>query len=408
MGVEGWMAQRYLRAPHRPPLLRLVSWLSVLGVGAGVVALEVALAMNTGFRGALADRLLEMTAHVNIQPTGRQGLADWRGLATQVETLPDVQAVAPALYNTVLLSANGQARGVVLKGVDPERERATDRALAHLVAGDAAFAPDADGIPALVVGQVLAREFHLSVNDYVTLTAPQLTLSPLGPVPRAGRFRVTGIFASGLYDFDANWVLVPLGAAQRLAGLGDVVGVVEVRLRDPARATAVAERLVRRLGSDYRITTWMEQNRALFRALSLEKLVTALFVGLITFVAGMNILVALSLAVVEHAPDMAVLMALGARRRQVHNIFLYQGLLMGLIGTLGGGLLGYAGCWAADRWRLIPLNPEIYAISYVPFRPTPADALWVAAVALGVSALATLYPARAAARLEPVDILRYQ
>lgn len=408
MRFASWMALRYLRSPRKPALLRLVSWLAVLGVAAGVVALEVALAMNTGFRRTLTERLLELTAHVNVKPANQEGIRDWRSLADRLAQLPGVRVVSPALYNTVLLAANGQARGVVLKGVDPAREQQADRALAHLVAGSARFAPDAEQVPAVVIGRVLAEQMRLRVGDYLTLTSPQGTLTPLGLVPRAARFRVAGIFDSGFYDFDANWVLVTLSAAQQLAGIGDVVGLLEVRLREPDRAPAVAQQIERLLGARFQTTTWIEENRALFRALRLEKLVTGLFIGLITFVAGLNILVALTLAVAERATDIAVLMALGARRAQVRSIFLWEGLWVGGVGTLVGSLVGYGGCWLADRWRLVPLNPEIYSISYVPFSPSLRDAVGVTVLALTVSVLATIYPARAAARLQPVEILRYQ
>lgn len=408
MKFEGWVALRYLRSPFKPALLRLVTWLSVVGVAAGVIALVVALSMDSGFRSALSSRLLEVTAHVNLKPKGDEGIRDWRPLVARLAKTPGVKSIAPAIYNTVLISANGQAQGGVLKGVNPRLEIASDQALQRIESGAANFAPDKNGIPAIMIGHILAQSLRLRVGQYLTVTGPQGTLTPFGLVPQPRRFRVAGIFNSGFYDYDANWTFVTLGAAQNVAGIGDLVSVLEVRLFDPDRAPQVAQTLLREAGSGYDATTWMQQNRALFRALSLEKLVTAIFIGLITFVAGLNILVALALTVVDRAGDIAVLMTMGARRRQVRRIFLLQGLTVGVIGTVIGLVIGYAVAWASNTWQLIPLNPEIYAISYVPFHTSALDAVWVAALALGVSVAATVYPAWSAARLQPVEILRYE
>lgn len=408
MSFEGWMALRYLRSPFKPALLRLVTWLSIVGVAAGVIALVVALSMDSGFRRALADRLLEVTAHVNLKPKGLEGIRGWRPLVARLAKTPGVRSVAPAIYNTVLISASGQAQGIVLKGVDPALEIASDRALGQLAGGAADFAPDADGVPAIILGRILAQQLQLSAGQYVTITSPQGSLTPFGMVPRSRRFRVTGIFDSGFYDYDASWAFVTLGSAQDLAGIGDLVSEIEVKLDDPGQAPVMARLLVKEAGPRFDATTWMEQNRALFRALSLEKLVTAIFIGLITFVAGLNILVALALTVVDRAGDIAVLMAMGARRRQVRNVFVYQGLAVGALGTAAGLAVGYAAAWVANAWRLIPLDPEIYAISYVPFRLNATDAIWISGLALGVSIAATIYPAWSAARLEPVEILRYE
>ena len=408
MKFEGWVALRYLRSPFKPALLRLVTWLSIVGVTAGVIALVISLSMDSGFRRALANRLLEVTAHVNLKPKGLEGVRDWRPLVARLMKTPGVKSVAPAIYNTVLVSGGGQAQGAVLKGVDPKLEIASDRALQKLVSGSADFSPDKNGIPAILIGRILARALHLRVGKYMTVISPEGSLTPFGLVPQGLRFRVAGIFDTGFYDYDANWAFVTLGSAQRLAGIGDLVSVLEVRLDDPDRAPAMARTLVKELGPGYKASTWMQENRALFRALSLEKLVTAIFIGLITFVAGLNILVALALTVVDRSGDIAVLMAMGARRRQVRNVFVLQGLTVGAIGTAIGLAVGYAMAWAANTWRLIPLNPEIYAISYVPFHTSALDAVWIAGLALAVSVAATVYPAWSAARLQPVEILRYE
>lgn len=406
MKFEWMVARRYLRSKHRPPVLRLVTILSVVGVAAGVATLVVALAMNTGFRRAIRDRLLVVTAHINLKPNGTDGIRNYSQLMGRLAKTPGVRSVTPAVYNTVLLSAHNDARGIVLKGIDPQLEERADSALSDIVAGHAQFTPDSFGIQAILIGQILAEDMDLSVGDYVTITSPQGSLTPFGMLPRSKRFRVNGIFNSGFYDYDANWTFITMRAAQDLAGIGDVVSVLEIRVNDLDRADEIASVITKQAGSGYHTTTWEEENRALFRAMSLEKLVTAIFIGLITFVAGLNILVVLAMTVTDKAHDIAVLMTLGARRLQVRNIFVVQGFLVGVAGTAIGLILGYSFAWTANHWRLVPLNPEIYAVPYVPFHSNAWDALWIAAASLAICTMATVYPARAASGTRPVEILR--
>ena len=408
MRFEWFVAQRYLRSPYRPAVLRLVTLLSVLGVAAGVATLVIALSMNTGFRETLQDRLLGVTAHISLTHPGSGGIKNYEEMARKLADLPGVRSVTPAVYQTVLLSFGGEARGVVTKGVDPQRERKSDEALERIVAGKLDFSPDADGIEALLIGKQLADEWRISPGDYVTITSPQGRLTPFGLIPRTRRFRVTGIFDSGFYDYDENWSFMTLAAAESLSGAGDLVNVLEVRLNQPERAAEVAEEVQRSAGPGFSATTWMEENHALFRALRLEKLVTAIFIGLITFVAGLNILVVLSMTVTDKARDIAVLRSLGARREQIRKVFLWQGVTIGAVGTLAGLILGYAFSFISGSYQLIPLDPQVYAVPYVPFHPSLFDGLWITAVAMGISIGATILPARAAVRLLPVEILRFE
>jgi lipoprotein-releasing system permease protein len=408
MRFEWFVARRYLRSPYRPAVLRLVTAFSVLGVSAGVATLVIALSMNTGFRETLQDRLLGVTAHVSLSKAGPGGIRDYEALAAKLASTPGVRSVTPATYETVLLSFASDARGIVTKGIDPERERRSDEALQRIVAGHLDFSPDADGIDALLVGKQLAAEWKLSPGDYVTLLSPQGRLTPFGMMPHTRRFRVAGVFDSGFYDYDENWCFLTLPAAQALSGAGDRVSVLEFRLDKPERAGEIARQLEQAAGPGFATTTWMEENRALFRALRLEKLVTAIFIGLITFVAGLNVLVVLSMTVTDKARDIAVLMSMGARREQIRRIFLWQGISIGATGTLAGLSVGYAFAWIAGTFHLIPLDPQVYAVAYVPFDPSVWDGLWITLVAMGISVGATMLPARAASRLLPVEILRYE
>lgn len=408
MQFEWFVARRYLRSPYRPAVLRLVTLLSVMGVTAGVATLVIALSMNTGFRETLQDRLLGVTAHVSLTRPGSGGIRNYEEMAAKLAALTGARSVTPAVYQTVLLSFAGQARGVVTKGVDPERERQSDEAWQRIVAGRLDFSPDADGIESILVGRQLAEEWRLLPGDYVTLTSPQGRLTPFGLLPRTRRFRVAGVFDSGFYDYDENWCFLTLAAAQELSGAGRVANVLEFRLNRPERAGEIAEQVRQAAGQGYAATTWMEENRALFRALRLEKLVTTIFIGLITFVAGLNILVVLSMTVTDKARDIAVLVSVGARREQIRKIFLWQGIIIGATGTLSGLVIGYAFSFVAGNYHLIPLDPQVYAVPYVPFHPSVMDGVWITTIAMGISIGATILPARAAVRLLPVEILRYE
>ena len=408
MRFEWFVARRYLRSPYRPAVLRLVTLFSVIGVAAGVATLVIALSMNTGFRETLQERLLGVTAHVSLTRPGSGGIKNYEEMAAKLSAIPGMRSVTPAVYQTVLLSFAGQARGVVTKGVDPERERQSDEALQRIVAGRLDFSPDADGIESILVGRQLAEEWRLLPGDYVTLTSPQGRLTPFGLLPRTRRFRVAGVFDSGFYDYDENWCFLTLAAAQELSGAGGVANVLEFRLNRPERADEIAEQVRQAAGQGYAATTWMEENRALFRALRLEKLVTTIFIGLITFVAGLNILVVLSMTVTDKARDIAVLVSVGARREQIRKIFLWQGIIIGATGTLSGLVIGYAFSFVAGNYHLIPLDPQVYAVPYVPFHPSVLDGVWITTIAMGISIGATILPARAAVRLLPVEILRYE
>lgn len=408
MTFEWMVARRYLRSPHRPAVLRLVTALSIVGVAAGVATLVIALAMDTGFGTTMQERLVGVTAHINLSRPHSEGIPDYQQLAERLARVPHVRSATPAIYQTVLLSASPRGQGAELKGIIPALEEKSDEALHRIVSGKADFSPDADGIPAIVFGQMLADNLAVRVGDYVFSSSAQGKLTPFGIIPSTKRFRVTGIFNSGFYDFDANWAFVQMADAQSLAGVGDQASVIEFRIDDVARAPEIAAEIEKAAGAGYQTETWMEQNRSLFRALRMEKLVTAIFVGLITFVAGLNILVVLSMTVTDRVRDIAVLMSMGARRAQLRGVFLLQGISIGGVGTGFGLLIGYGVSWLAGTYKLIPLDPEVYSIPYVPFAPNFLDAIWIALAALLICTAATVVPARAASRVSPVEILRYE
>ncbi len=409
MRFSTFLAFRFLRAKHKPGVLRLITGLAVFGVAAGVASLVLALAMNNGFRQAIQEGLLGATAHVSLTRPAGDGIRDYRALAEKLSRLPHVRAVAPAVYETVLIASGSRAKGVVLKGVEPAAENRIGNILRSVPAQTlSSLGPDENRVEGLLLGKVMAQELHVAAGDWVTITSPQGHLTPFGIVPRTKRYRVAGIFDSGFYDYDTGWVFGDLRSVQALLGLGDIASILEFRLDDLNLANGAGRELVRVAGEGFSATNWMEQNKALFRALRLEKLVTALFIGLIVFVAGLNILVLLVMTVNQKTRDIAILVAMGATPAQIARAFISQGLAIGVLGTLVGLVAGNGLSWLSNHFHLIPLNPEIYAISYLPFRAQLADGIWITLAAAVISWAATLYPARSAAAILPVEILRYQ
>jgi len=273
--------------------------------------------------------------------------------------------------------------------------------LAGVHARVAAMAP-------IVLGKDMAENLGAKVGDVVLVTSPQGELTPYGMVPKYNRFRVVGIFSSGFFDYDSSWAFARLSDAQQLFGLGDLVSVIEFKVDDIYKAGEISRELEDAAGKGFMATNWMEQNKALFRALRLERVVTFITIGLIVFVAALNILISLIMLVMEKTKDIAVLMSMGTRKAQVRNVFIAQGVLIGVIGTVIGLILGYSLSYAGGHYHMISLSPEVYSIDYVPFAPRAADGVLVALVAVGVSFVATLYPSWSASRILPAETLRYE
>jgi len=409
MRFELFVALRYLKAKRRQSVISVVTMISIIGVMAGVCALVVALAINNGFSEALEKSLLGATANVNLLRSKIDGIKDYEALTARLGRLPRVVACAPALYGEVLASFRSRAQGIVLKGIDPQREIHVGDLLLKLregsLGGLSQTFTDADPV---ILGKELAKSLGAYVGDTILITSPQGYLTPLEVVPKYRHFRVVGVFDSGFYDFDATWAFTNLPAAQRLLDLADVASVIEFKIDNIYRAAAVAEEIRAAAGKGYETTTWMEQNRSLLSALRLERLVTILTIGLIVVVAALNIFITLAMMVMEKNRDIAVLISMGARKRQVWAVFTLHGLLIGAFGTLLGLILGYGSSWLGGRYNLVPLQADVYALASVPFHARPWDGVWISLAALSISFLATLYPSLSAARLDPVEILRYE
>jgi lipoprotein-releasing system permease protein len=409
MTFEFFMALRYLKAKRRQAAISIITVISVLGVTAGVCALVIALAINNGFREELEKSLLGATADINLVRKENDGIRNYDQLAHRLASVPHVLADAPSLYEEALISSSSRAQGVLLKGIEPDEEVKVGTILRHLregsLAGLSETFPNADPI---IIGRDLATALGVFVGDTVMVTSPQGYLTPTGIVPKFRHFRVVGVFDSGFYDFDATWAFTNLAASQRLFDLADEVSVIGFKTDNVFRAGEVAEAIRREAGKGFETTTWIEQNHSLFSALRLERLVTVLTIGLIVVVAALNIFIALIMMVMEKNRDIAVLRSMGARQRQVWAVFTLHGVAIGSVGTFLGLVLGYGIAWLGNTYKLIPLQADVYALSSVPFHAHPLDGLWIAIAAITISFLATLYPSLAAARLNPVEILRYE
>jgi lipoprotein-releasing system permease protein len=458
MRFELFVATRYLRAKRRQAFIGVITGISVLGVAAGVASLIVALAINNGFRQDLQARLLGSTAHISLLRVQSDGIREWRPLLEKLSKQPHVVAAAPAIYEQVLISRGPRARGAVLKGMLPQYERKVSDLLKTVTLGSAAaleespaaagdprvvpearvgpgLRPGPDGavprphadtsqaqspddlagvqqrvaaMPPIILGKDLAEEIGATVGSVVLVTSPQGELTPFGMVPKYIRFHVAGIFNSGFFDYDSSWAFIRLSDAQELFGLGDVISVIQFKLDDIYLAGDLARALEQAAGHGFMATSWMEQNKPLFRALRLERVVTFITIGLIVFVAALNILISLIMMVMEKTKDIAVLMSLGTKKAQIRRVFIAQGVLIGVIGTAIGLVLGYVISWAGGHYHFISLSPEVYSIDYVPFAPRLIDGLIVALVSIGISLVATIYPSWSAARILPAEALRYE
>ena len=427
MRFELFIAARYLRAKRRQAVVGVITLISIAGVAAGVASLIVALAINNGFRQDLEKSLIRSTAHISLMRVQSDGIRNWRELTNQMERQPHVQAAAPALYEEVLISRGARSGGALLKGIVPESENRVSDLLRSMQTGSyGGLNPSASGsssgpnssigapesgplpYPPIVIGKDLADRVGATVGMVITAISPQGELSPFGPIPKYQRFKVIGIFKSGFYDYDSSWAFIRLGDAQQLFGLGDIATVIEVKIDDIYKAGEISTQIEQAAGPGFMTRNWMEQNQALFRALRLERVVTFITIGLIVLVAALNILIALIMMVMEKTRDIAVLMSLGVRQRQVRRVFMLQGVLIGIIGTGLGLILGYTLSWFGGHYRWISLSAEVYSIDYVPFAARPIDGILVAAVALGISLVATLYPSWSASRILPAEALRYE
>ena len=411
------IALRYLLAKRKQAFISVISFISTLGVAVGVMALVIALALMTGLQNELRDRIVGSNTHVYVW--NAKGIVDYHAEADKLRQLPHVTGAAPAILGQGLVSASRETNPIVVKGIDPVLEQqVTDIRRAMKSGSVDALAPAAgpgtggagrssarDGI---LIGNDLATKLGVGVGDTVSVLTPQEILTPNGLTLRPARLlRVAGIFSLGLYEFDSMYGYVAIDVAKRLFGK-DEVDLIQLRVDDLSRAPDVARSVVDRFGSDYASEDWSVMNKSLFTALSLEKMAVSMTIGLIVMVAALNIVASLVLLVMEKHRDIAILKTMGASAKSVTTIFMMQGLIIGIVGTTVGATAGYVASHVLDRYKVVRVPVDVYQVSYVPFRLMPLDFAIVIVVAIVICFIATIYPSRQAAKLDPAQALRYE
>ncbi|MBZ4659210.1 MAG: lipoprotein-releasing transporter permease subunit [Desulfacinum sp.] len=410
MNFELFVSLRYLLAKRRQAFISLITIISVAGVAVGVMALIVVLAVMNGFQQDLRDRILGVTSHAVIGHF-QGNFSDYRQVVTEVEQEDGVAAATPFVLTQVMMSSGRSVAGAILRGVDPKTAGRVTRLEQNLQSGSlqTALALSEDqSAPGIVLGVELAARLGVQKGDYVTLISPTGRLTPVGRVPKSRLFRVTGLFKSGMYEYDNSLAYVHLSEAQKLLGIGETVTGVEVRVRDIYEAGSIAERLQKRLGYPFWVRDWMQMNHNLFSALKLEKVVMFIILTLIILVAAFNIVSSLIMMVMEKTKDIAILKAMGATTAHIRRIFVYEGLLIGVVGTTLGLMGGFVLCGLLKRYQFIELPRDVYYISTLPVRMEALDVILIACAAIAICFLATFYPSRQAAKLQPAEALRYE
>jgi len=405
---ELFLGIRYLKAKRKQRFISVITIISILGVMVGVMALVVVLSVMNGFRSDLMNKILGVNSHVlvlNLSGT----FNGYSQVAEKVKKMDGVVAITPFIYTQVMINNAGRVSGAVLRGVDPG-------SAARVVSFDkmikegslSSLNGSEDGVPAIIIGSELAKQIGATTGSLATVISPEGKLTPLGRTPNTKKFRVTGIFDSGMYEYDATMVYISLTEAQRFLALGDSVTGLELKVKEVYQSDIIAKKIQKSLGYPYWTKDWKLMNRSLFSALKLEKLTMFIILTMIVLVGALNIISTLVMVVMEKTRDVAILRAMGASARSIMSIFMFQGILVGVIGTMTGLLSGLGLCQLLRRYQFINLPSDVYYISKLPVQVSVSDISIVAGAAVVISFLATLYPAWYASRLNPVESFRYE
>lgn len=406
MSYEFFVAKRYLTAKRKQAFISVITFISILGITIGVMALVIAIALITGFQSDVQDKILGSTSHIMVSDFSGEGLKDYDQLISRIKTIKGVSSATPVVYDTVLLSGPYKNSGAILRGIVFDLERESSPWLKELEQGRIPLTDTKrEGI---LLGRNITVALGAGIGDLVTVLTSSSRLSPVGLIPKRKKFMVTGIFHSGLYEFDSSTALISLEAAQGLFGLDNRVSMIHVNIEDIFKAPEISVRIREVLPPETYTTTWMELNKSLFSALKLEKKLMFFTITLIILVAALNIIATLILMVMEKTKDIGILIAMGATSQSIRKIFFLQGAMIGLIGTAVGSALGLIWCWLANTFEIIKVPVDIYQIAFVPFHIKLLDLSIIIGVSLLISFFSTLFPSQRASRIDPVKALKYE
>ena len=414
MPYELFIALRYLRAKRKQVMISVITVIAISAVAAGVASLIIVLGMMTGFRQEFQSKILSGTAHLNLTHKSRRPIEDYRTLVAKLQRLPHIRAASATLYQRVLIQGQKDTTGAVLKGVDVSAPPEANEVFQFTVEGDprSLAEPETDPdtqakVDQIILGRDLAQTIGLKVGDIATVISPEGHLTPVGLAPRYRDFKVAGIFASGLSDYDETWAYISLDAAQRLSSADDVAEVIQMKVDNVDEVKQIGREVLAAVGDDFDVQDWQQLNAPIYSALSYEKYLSGIALLIVIGIAALNIITVLIMIVMEKHRDIAILKSMGATNRSVMYLFMIQGLLIGVVGMVVGVLAGESFCYLANLHKWIKLPAGAYALEYLPFHSGPMDMILVAAVTIVISFLSTVYPSWSAARLDPVEALRY-
>jgi len=410
MSFEFFIGSRYLRTKQKQAFISLITVLSIAGVTVGVMALIVVIAVMTGFEYDLKSRILGVESHIVVMRNNGP-FSDYRNILERVENTDGVEAATPFINSQVILRSSLSLSGAVLRGIDPD---SADRVIKNLDKVSLKNLKETDqrkstsiAMPAIILGKELAKNLGVMQGDPVYLISPRGMISPIGHIPTMKRFKVAGLFESGMYEYDRSLAYMHIKDAQKILRMGDSVNGIEVRVNDIYNARNIAGRIVKELGFQYWARDWMQMNQNLFSALKLEKTVMFIILALIVLVAAFNIASTLIMMVMEKTKDIAILKAMGATNKSIRKIFVFKGIVIGSIGTIFGVCLGFILCTVLKYYQFIELPGDVYYITTLPVKLELLDVVIIASATMAISFLATLYPARQASKLDPVEAIRY-
>jgi lipoprotein-releasing system permease protein len=408
MVFELFLGLRYMKAKRKQAFISVITIVSVLGVMVGVMSLVVVLSVMNGFRADLMSKILGVNSHILVLNYGGP-FANYEAQARKVDEVKGVVAATPFIYAQVMVKRAGNVSGAILRGLDPDSAGAVIGIDDMIKMGSlSSLKGSQGGAPPIIVGRELSRQLGAYPGDLLTVVSPEGKLTPMGRAPNTLDYRVSAIFDSGMYEYDASMVYVSLAEAQDLLGMGDRVTGLEVRVSDPYQSEQTGKEIQEHLGYPFWTKDWKMMNRSLFSALKLEKITMFIILTMIVLVGALNIISTLVMVVMEKTREVAILRAMGGSAKSVMSVFMIQGVLVGVIGTLSGLASGLGICYLLAKYRFIKLPADVYYISTLPVKVELGDVFFVGTAAILISFLATLYPSWHASRLNPVEALRYE